>query len=153
MAQSLATEAFGQYIEAQTRQTLSASFKKRSGELTRDSDNLPVLVDHVSDSKPVVNNLAPTEAIQILKTELRSREDPSARVSIRRVAEYGRCLLICLQKLLQSEQMAVRSLAIRCGMQVLNMRSHYISEQLNVVGGIARVVGGNFSKGDRIIRN
>lgn len=41
---------------------------------------LPVLVDHVGNSPPVINNLGPSVTVEVLGAQLRAGDEPLARV-------------------------------------------------------------------------
>ena len=64
---------------------------------------VPVLVDHVGDAEAVVDDLAPSVAVEELGAELRRGQVPRARVGEGGVLVDGRDLLAGLEQLLEAE--------------------------------------------------
>lgn len=91
---------------------------------------LPVLVDHVCDAKPSVDDLAPTVTVKELGAELRSGQVPRAGVCEGGVLVNGGDFLASFKELLESKEMSVNTLAIRCSSDVLDMGVDGLAEKL-----------------------
>jgi len=62
-----------------------------------------ILVNHISDSPPLVHNLTPSIAVEVLRTQLTTRDVPGARVSEGRIRENLRRFFPGLNEFLQSK--------------------------------------------------
>jgi len=138
---ALAAEGFGDDVEldaAATALALAFPFPQRRcwicemrrGQGTR---NAPVLVDHISDSPPLVHDLAPAVPVEEFTAQLAAAHVPGPAVRVTGIFVNRRQLLSLVETLLEPEEMPIDALAIGRVGDILHMRMHRLSEQLHAV--------------------
>lgn len=106
----------------------------------------PVLVDHVRDPEAVVDDLAPSVAVEILAAELAGAQVPGSAVSVRPVPEERRRLLPVPQAFPQPEQMPVHTSALDGIVEILHMRPDGVPKSADPFVGPTRGIGHGIAK-------
>lgn len=91
-----------------------------------------VLVDHVGDSEAAVNDLAPSVTVEELGAQLGGGDVPRAGVAVGGVGVDGGDVLAGLEEFFKTEQVAVDTLAVRGGGDVLDVGLDGLVEELDL---------------------
>jgi len=113
--------------------------------------NSPVLVDHVRNSESIIDNLAPSVSVEVLRTQLGGGEVPGGRVSESRILVDLRELLARLEEFLQTEEVAVDTVAGASFLGILCVLCEGSAEQADdfFAGGVVVLVG--LAEGDALV--
>jgi len=113
---------------------LAAKHLERSNMVGKEKEekkkkDLPILVDHVGNAEPLVDDLAPAVAVEVLGAQLAGGQEPRGAVGVGRVLVQRGQLLARAQQLLQAEEVAVDAAAVAGVERVLGVRGQRGAEQ------------------------
>lgn len=122
-------------------------------DIGRKGYDIPVFVDHISNSESVVDDLAPSVAIEELRAQLAGRQVPRAAVGVGGIFEQSGELLALAQEFLQSEQVTVDTLTIAGHGGVLRVSGKGCAEEAHDLLAGDRGVGLGLAKSHALVRD
>lgn len=148
VAHALSTETFADDVEIETGKEISNLHTLHVKEKSS-----PVLIDHVRDSKSIVDNLAPSVSVEEFRAQLGSGQVPRGRVSEGGILIDLRQLLTGLEELLQTEEMAIHTVTGASLLGVLGVLGESSAEKLDDFFPGSAVVLVGPAEGDTFIRD
>ena len=127
--------------------------KGRQGKWKRRGIWLPILIDHIRDTEPLIDDLAPPIPVEVLGAQLAGRQEPGRAVAVGGVLVYGGEVLSGLQEALEAEEVAVDALTLRRRRDVLDVGGSRLTEQLDPVGVGGGRVRHRAAEGHAIVRH
>jgi hypothetical protein len=152
MAHTLSADTLADDVEVEAgkdKLVICTNRFKKKGE--RDACCLPVLVDHVGNSETIVNNLAPSVSVEELGAQLGGGQVPRGRVGVGGILVDLGQLLAGLEKLLQTEQMTVDTVAGTSLLRVLGVLGEGSAEELDGLLAGGGVVFVSLAEGDALV--
>ena len=121
---------------------------KREEETT---DNIPILINHIRNPKPLIYNLTPSIPVKILTAQLTTTQIPRRAIRERAIPENLRDLLPLPQTLLQPKQMPIDTLPIARITDIPDMRIHRGPEPLRTLLSRDLRVGHRIAESDALV--
>lgn len=116
-------------------------------------DDLRVLVDHVRDAPALVDDLAPSVAVEVLAAQLTAADVPSCAICVGRVLEDLGQLLALLDEFLQPKKVSVDAEPVACVQGVLCMCGDCGAEELLAFGGPDFGIRHGVAESDGLVRD